>query len=181
MIYCCKAVPNRTHREGLELGNRYSCKHLRNSPKRGLLRRGFLSGSLAIGSGSSAPPVDTRRREGKLPASVVSTPFPARFCVMGPSISASIPPPPELPNTASNPTTSPGSFPRFGRQLSHSGPHCPAAQLTSRAQGRTPKWQIMSGFVRLESLVLTPALESFAPFMKAQVHIHTTVRFQDEG
>jgi hypothetical protein len=48
-----------------------------------LLRRGFLSGSLAIGSESSAPPVDTRRREDHLPASLVSTPFAARFSTFG--------------------------------------------------------------------------------------------------
>ena len=43
------------HRKGLEHGNFHPCKHLRNSPKRGLLRRGFLSGSLAIGSESAQP------------------------------------------------------------------------------------------------------------------------------
>jgi len=29
--------------------------------------------------------------------------------------------------------------------------------------------------------VLTPAPESAAPFLKAQVHIHIIVMFQDEG
>jgi hypothetical protein len=85
--FVTRSEPN--HREGLELGNRYSCKDLRFSPTRGLLRRGFLSGSLTIGSGSAAPPVDTRRREGKLPASLVSRPFSARFVGFSPPISAS--------------------------------------------------------------------------------------------
>jgi hypothetical protein len=37
-------VPNRTHREGLELSNFHPHKHLRIMQRRGLLRRGFLSG-----------------------------------------------------------------------------------------------------------------------------------------
>jgi hypothetical protein len=68
-------------------------------------------GSLTIGSGSSAPPVDTRRREGKLPASVVSTPIAARFCTIGPPISASLLPPGERPPFAKTVSFFPTTLP----------------------------------------------------------------------
>jgi hypothetical protein len=63
------------------------------------------SGSLTIGSGSSNPAVDTRRRECKLPAFAISTHLSANCCTYWPTISASPLPPRERPTTpAKRPT-----------------------------------------------------------------------------
>ena len=86
------------------------------------------SGSLTIGSGSSDPAVDTRRRECKLPASAVSTPLPARFCTIGPPISASLLPPRERQNAA--PKTSVFRH-RYPRSAENSPPRCPDGETTS--------------------------------------------------
>jgi hypothetical protein len=56
-----------------------------NSAKRVLLRRGSLSGSLQSGSGSTAPPVATKRREG-CPPGVCR--FPVLFCENSPPLAA---------------------------------------------------------------------------------------------
>jgi hypothetical protein len=76
-----------------------------------LLRRGFLSRSLLIGSGSSAPAVTTRRREENLPASAVSTPVSALGCVMRRTISASPLSPREGPPPTPQGTLSPDTVP----------------------------------------------------------------------
>src|SRR5262249_25688690 len=64
------------------------------------VRRASRAGSLSIGSGSSNPAVDRRRREDHLPASLVSTYVFASSHRLLATISASAPPPRERPQPA---------------------------------------------------------------------------------
>ena len=84
-------------------------------------RRVSRSGSLTIGSGSPQPAVNTRRRECKLPASAVSTPFLATCRNTPSSFSTSL----TTPGESSAAARQPPDFPipdAFGPgKLSHSG------------------------------------------------------------
>jgi hypothetical protein len=121
-------------------------------------RKASRSGSLTIGSGSPEPAVDTRRREGKLPAFVVSTSFLATCASLGlPS------PPRSCPHESGSTRHQKRLFPR------HRSPDRPKTLRLAASTGRQRVQQpsqatppsvgpIMAGFGRFFRPLPLPAL-----------------------
>lgn len=121
-------------------------------------------GSLTIGSGSSAPPVDTRHRERQLPASAVFTPFYATFRILRLLISISSLPPRDQQHAAADTDFAPTRrlTAAIFLRLSFSLPRRPITAFDPRpnrlvAQNGTP-WHIKRPFELASSIVDRPKM-----------------------
>jgi hypothetical protein len=137
LICCGKRVRNPFRTENQPRGTQ--TRQLSSLQALTELRRGFLSGSLTIGSGSAAPAVDTRRREWKLPASALSTPFlaicrnvPSSFSTSHTSPESRQPAPDNHPISRFLTPSDPANSPTLGGSL--------PTPANSRPASRGPIW-----------------------------------------